>query len=224
MNEKKPIIDTEQEVVAKPIILVRAAAEVDNEEAAPQVVSARSEVVEDKDIPLEVEGQIDEAPKIIREKPTKAHNAEATKAEEKAKKEAAERARIEEEEAVLKAAIAEQAREDEKPASNKLTLSNILGGDILSTRLLRNNVRLMMLVVLFLIIYISNRYSVQKDLIEIDRLNSELSDTKYRALSSSSQLTEKSRESHVLEILKTNKDSVLKMALRPPFIINVPNP
>ena len=174
MNEKKPIIDTEQEVVAKPIILVRAAAEVDNEEAAPQVVSARSEVVEDKDIPLEVEGQIDEAPKIIREKPTKAHNAEATKAEEKAKKEAAERARIEEEEAVLKAAIAEQAREDEKPASNKL--------------------------------------------------NSELSDTKYRALSSSSQLTEKSRESHVLEILKTNKDSVLKMALRPPFIINVPNP
>ena len=224
MNEKKPIIDTEQEVVAKPIISVRAAAEVDNEEAAPQAVSARSEVVEDKDIPLEVEGQIDEAPKIIREKPTKAHNAEATKAEEKAKKEAAERARIEEEEAVLKAAIAEQAREDEKPASNKLTLSKILGGDILSTRLLRNNVRLMMLVVLFLIIYISNRYSVQKDLIEIDRLNSELSDTKYRALSSSSQLTEKSRESHVLEILKTNKDSVLKMTLRPPFIINVPNP
>ena len=74
----------------------------------------------------------------------------------------------------------------------------------------------------FIIIYISNRYSVQKDLIEIDRLQTELSDAKYRALSSSSQLTERSRESHVLEILKTNKDSILKIPSRPPFIINVP--
>ena len=79
-----------------------------------------------------------------------------------------------------------------------------------------------MVVVLFIIIYISNRYSVQKDLIEIDRLQKELSDAKYRSLSSSSQLTERSRESHVLEILKTNKDSVLKISSRPPFIINVP--
>ena len=79
-----------------------------------------------------------------------------------------------------------------------------------------------MVVVLFIIIYISNRYSVQKDLIEIDRLQKELSDAKYRSLSSSSQLTERSRESHVFEILKTNKDSVLKISSRPPFIINVP--
>ena len=62
-----------------------------------------------------------------------------------------------------------------------------------------------MLIVFFIIIYISNRYSVQKDLIEIDRLQKELSDAKYRSLSSSSQLTERSRESHVLEILKTKQ-------------------
>ena len=35
-------------------------------------------------------------------------------------------------------------------------------------------------------------------------------------------LTEKSRESHVLELLKNNKDSVLKIASQPPYIINVP--
>ena len=79
-----------------------------------------------------------------------------------------------------------------------------------------------MLITLFLIFYIANRYSVQKDLIEIDRLQDELQDTKYKALSSSSQLTEKSRESHVLELLKNNKDSVLKIATQPPYIINVP--
>jgi len=74
----------------------------------------------------------------------------------------------------------------------------------------------------FLIIYVANRYSVQKDLIEIDKLQDELQDAKYKALSSSSQLTEKSRESHVLEMLNNNKDSVLKIASQPPYIINVP--
>ena len=123
---------------------------------------------------------------------------------------------------ILKAAIAEQAREDEQPQSSNFTLRKILGGDILSTRLLRNNIWLILVIVGFTIIYISNRYSVQKYLIEIDKLNTELEDAKYRALSSSSQLTEKSRESHILELLKNRKDSVLKMSDRPPYIINVP--
>ncbi len=133
-----------------------------------------------------------------------------------------ESAKIQEEEEALKNAIEDQAREDERPLASNFTLKKILGGDIFSAHLLRNNIGLIVVVVLFIIIYISNRYSVQKDLIEIDRLQKELSDAKYRSLSSSSQLTERSRESHVLEILKTNKDSVLKISSRPPFIINVP--
>ena len=80
-----------------------------------------------------------------------------------------------------------------------------------------------MLITFFMIVYISNRYSCQQDLIEIDNLQKELQDAKYRALSSNSQLTEKSRESHVLELLKSNKDSVLKIANQPPYIINVPD-
>ena len=132
--------------------------------------------------------------------------------------------RIEEEAEVrkIKAAIEEQAREDEQPQSSNFTLRKILGGDILSARFFRNNIWLMITIVIFTIVYISNRYSVQKYLIEIDKLNNELEDAKYRALSSSSQLTEKTRESHILEILKTRKDSVLKMSDRPPYIIDVP--
>ena len=153
---------------------------------------------------------------------TLAEEAKRTKEEEKRKKE---EERWEEEEAevkILKAAIAEQAREDEQPQSSNFTLRKILGGDILSAHLLRNNIWLILVIVGFTIIYISNRYSVQKYLIEIDKLNTELEDAKYRALSSSSQLTEKSRESHILELLKNRKDSVLKMSDRPPYIINVP--
>ena len=132
--------------------------------------------------------------------------------------------RIEEEAEVekIKAAIEEQAREDEQPQSSNFTLRKILGGDILSARFFRHNIWLIITIVLFTIVYISNRYSVQKYLIEIDKLNKELEDAKYRALSSSSQLTEKTRESHILEILKTRKDSVLKMSDRPPYIIDVP--
>lgn len=62
----------------------------------------------------------------------------------------------------------------------------------------------------------------KKSLIEIDRLKKELQDAKYKALSSSSQITEKSRESKVLEELRANKDSLLHMSTQPPYIINIP--
>jgi hypothetical protein len=122
----------------------------------------------------------------------------------------------------LKDIIKIQAIEGESPLSANLTLRKILGGDILTTQTIRRQIGVFLLITCFLIVYIANRYSVQKDLIEIDQLQDELQDAKYKALSSSSQLTEKSRESHVLEMLNNNKDSVLKIANQPPYIINVP--
>ena len=49
-----------------------------------------------------------------------------------------------------------------------------------------------------------------------------LKDAKFKALSSSSTLTEKCRESHVLDILKQSNDSLLHQADQPPYIIEVP--
>lgn len=118
--------------------------------------------------------------------------------------------------------IKEQATEDESPLSRQFSLRKILGGDILNTRFIRRQVWLFLLIGLFLIIYISNRYSCQKDIILIDQLQSELKDAKYRALSSNSQYTEASRESNVLETLKNRKDSTLKMPSQPPYLIMVP--
>ena len=122
----------------------------------------------------------------------------------------------------LKEVIAKQATEEEAPQSSSFTLRKILGGDILTAQIIRRQIWLVMLVVVFVIIYISNRYSIQKDLIEIDQLQNKLQDAKYNALSSSSQITEKSRESNVLNMLKNNKDSILHIANQPPYIINVP--
>ena len=133
----------------------------------------------------------------------------------------ADNAKVEEPQESLKEAIAKQAIEEEVSGSSNFTLRKILGGDILTTQIIRRQIWLVILVV-FIIIYISNRYSIQNDIIELDKLQTELQETKYKALSASSQITEKSRESNVLNMLKTNKDSTLHIATQPPYIINVP--
>ena len=122
----------------------------------------------------------------------------------------------------LKEVIAKQAIEEEASGSSSFTLRKILGGDILTAQIIRRQIWLVILIVFFVIIYISNRYNIQNDIIELDKLQKELQDTKYKALSTSSQITEKSRESNVLDMLKNNKDSVLHIATQPPYIINVP--
>jgi hypothetical protein len=75
--------------------------------------------------------------------------------------------------------------------------------------------------VVFVIAYVGFRYQCQQDLIRIDEKESELKDAKYKALSSQSTLTERCRESQVLEALKQQKDSTLKISDQPPYIIKV---
>ena len=118
--------------------------------------------------------------------------------------------------------VEEQATKDEAPQSRLFSLKKILGGDILYTSFVRRQIWLFMLIGAFLIVYIGSRYSCQQDLIQIDKLQVKLKDAKYKALSSTSQLTEISRESNVIELLKNNKDSVLKIPSAPPYKIEVP--
>lgn len=118
--------------------------------------------------------------------------------------------------------IKEQATEDESPLSKSFTLRKILGGDILTTSTIRRQIWVLVLITVFIIIYITNRYSCQQSLIKIDKLNKELQEAKYRALSISSELTERCRESNVLNVLRQNSDSTLHTANQPPFKIQVP--
>lgn len=145
-----------------------------------------------------------------------------TSEEKQPEESAANQKEVTDEGPTLKEVILEQATEEEAPLSKNFTLKKILGGDILTTSTIRKQIWVVLLITFFIIIYISNRYSVQQNLIEIDQLQKELQDARYKALSTSSQLTEKSRESNVLEMLKNNKDSVLKIANQPPYIITVP--
>ena len=118
--------------------------------------------------------------------------------------------------------IKEDAKEEDPKFSSTMTLRTILGGDFLTAQMVRHHIGIIVLVVVFAIVYVAFRYQCQQDMIAIDKMEKELLDAKYKALSSSSTLTEKCRESHVLEALKNNKDSVLHIADQPPYIINVP--
>lgn len=108
---------------------------------------------------------------------------------------------------------------DEDSVKGRLSLAKILGGDILTAKMIKSQIWLIVLVVIILVIYISNRNSSEQELREIDKLQKELADAKYKALASSSLLTERCRQSKVLELLKETNDSTLKLSDRPPYII-----
>lgn len=117
--------------------------------------------------------------------------------------------------------IKDKVQEEDPKPSSTMTLRTILGGDFLTAEMVRHQIGLIVLIVIFTIIYVAFRYQCQQDLITIDKKEKELLDAKYKALSSSSTLTEKCRESHVLDALKNNKDSVLHISDQPPYIIYV---
>ena len=116
--------------------------------------------------------------------------------------------------------IREQASEEDETGSGTRTLRQIVGGDFLLT-LVRNHIWLIVLVVVLTCIYVGVRYQCQEDVIEISRLEKELTDAKYKAMASSSTLTEMCRQRNVLRVLHENDDTLLQMPNQPPYIIKV---
>lgn len=88
--------------------------------------------------------------------------------------------------------------ENKEPKKKKrASLKSILGGDILATDFFRRQTKLLVLIMVFIIFYIHNRYASQQQQIEIDKLKKELIDIKYDALTRSSELMERSRQSRI---------------------------
>ncbi len=122
----------------------------------------------------------------------------------------------------LAAAIKEQAAEEEKPLSWRHSLQRIVSGESLAA-VLKNKAWLVTLVAVFALVNVSNRYSCQKDIMEIDDLQKRLQDARYKAFASESRVTEMCRESNVIRRLQAQGDSLLQLPTLPPYIIQVPN-
>lgn len=108
--------------------------------------------------------------------------------------------------------------EKETKKKRRNAWKDIIGGDILATDFFRRQTKLMVLIMVLIIFYIHNRYACQQQMIEIDKLKKELTDIKYDALTRSSELMERSRQSRIEEYIST-KESDLQTSTKPPYLI-----
>ena len=110
----------------------------------------------------------------------------------------------------------------EQAKKKRTSWKSIIGGDILATGFFHRQAKLIALIMVLVIFYISNRYSVQQQLIRIEELKTELTDVKYNALTRSSELMEQSRQSRIEEYVAT-QESDLQTATTPPYVITMDN-
>lgn len=115
----------------------------------------------------------------------------------------------------------ENISKEKQPADSPkkgTSLKSILGGDILATDFFSRQIKLMVLIMVLILFYIHNRYAAQQQMIEIDRLKKELTDIRYDALTRSSELMERSRQSHIEEYISA-QESDLQTSTNPPYLI-----
>ena len=115
----------------------------------------------------------------------------------------------------------EEAHESETQPPSSFSLSRTLGGAILA-HVIQSQIKLVLLITFFLIIYITCRYQCQQKMVEIDRMEQQLTAIRYKASVVTSFLTEKSRESNIMDMLEQKGDSTLQIPKDPPYKINVP--
>ena len=107
---------------------------------------------------------------------------------------------------------------EDEYVNRKVTLSTILGGDILAGPWFRRQFVYIIMVLFMVIVYINNRYTCQQKMIEQRALNDTLLDRRYKALTRSSQLKERMRRSYIEEALT---DTTLQTANTPSFNLKV---
>ena len=103
----------------------------------------------------------------------------------------------------------------------KKNFTGLLFGEFLASEVLRKNIGFILLVAFCMLLYIGNGYSSQQELIELNKLKEEVEDVKYNALIRSSELLERSRQSHIEEHLKSIGDTMLQTATISPCVIKV---
>lgn len=152
----------------------------------------------------------------ILEQPTSSTNeSEEAKAE-------AEKVEIERDKKKALKALRELTADEDNPVGmegshTKITLSSILGATCWG-RWFRRQLRFIVMVVGMLIIYVSNRYSCQQEMIQTKMLTDTLLDRRYKALTRSSQLKEKTRRSYIEDALT---DTTLQTPNTPSFNLKV---
>jgi cell division protein FtsL len=110
----------------------------------------------------------------------------------------------------------EKQQRKKKKKENRFSIIYILGGGLLKEDFIVRYTRMIVLVVILLFFFIGNRYTCMQKLREIDRLQQQLRDVRFEALSISSELTGNSRQSQI-ELLIEEQGIELEVAKNPPY-------
>ena len=94
-------------------------------------------------------------------------------------------------------------RQSQKRKKKKVSFSKILGGEILKEDFVVKQSKLLIMIAICLILFIGNRYSCLKKITQIEDLKKELRDLRYENLVLLTKLTEKSRQSQIIEIIES---------------------
>ena len=106
-----------------------------------------------------------------------------------------------------------------KEKKQKHSFSYYFGGGLLNEDFFIRHSKLIALVVVLFVGSMSNRYTCTMKLKEIDKLERELKDVRFEALSISSELTGNSRQSQI-ELLIEEQGIDLGAAQNPPYILH----
>src|SRR5690554_5535624 len=95
---------------------------------------------------------------------------------------------------------------------------HVFGGSVLTENFFLRNMRFIIVLVVVIILFISIRYTMLQGMSDVERLQLELKDVKYEALTISSSLTEASRQGEI-ERRVEEAGLELKVSNEPVYII-----
>lgn len=116
--------------------------------------------------------------------------------------------------------VNEEADEAETQPVANFSITRTLGGVIIA-RAIQRQIGLVLLIFVFILIYITCGFFCQKQMGRIEELEKELVKTRYKTIVCTSRLTEMSRESNIIKMLKERGDSTLHIQADAPFRIKV---
>lgn len=109
--------------------------------------------------------------------------------------------------------------EDEEKTPEIRQWKDIMHAMSIDGQWFKRQIGVILMVVAGIILYITFRYQAQQEMIEEDNLRKELLDWKYRSMTRNSELTLKTRQSQLEQMLKANGDSTLKASITAPFAL-----
>ncbi len=90
------------------------------------------------------------------------------------------------------------------PKDVKKKIMHVMGGTVLTGSFFMKNLRFIVVFVLLVVLYISNRYTAIERMSRIERLQYELKDAKYESVTISARLVGVSREVKIKELVEKN--------------------